>query len=57
MAGVEISFTILVDKNGHHQILPTAMDYPERFEARRASTTPSPAAWGPSRRTPWSRRP
>ena len=31
MAGVEISFTILVDKNGHHQILPTAMDYPERF--------------------------
>jgi len=32
MAGAEISFTILVDKNGHHQILPTAMDYPERFE-------------------------
>ncbi|MCX5893016.1 MAG: hypothetical protein NTW80_08615 [Deltaproteobacteria bacterium] len=31
MAGVEISFTILVDKHGHHQILPTAMDYPERF--------------------------
>ena len=31
LAGVEISFTILVDKNGHHQILPTAMDYPERF--------------------------
>jgi phosphoribosylamine--glycine ligase len=32
MAGAEISFTILVDKNGHHQLLPTAMDYPERFE-------------------------
>jgi phosphoribosylamine--glycine ligase len=32
MAGAEISFTILVDKNGHHRILPTAMDYPERFE-------------------------
>jgi phosphoribosylamine--glycine ligase len=32
MSGVEISFTILVDKNGHHQILPTSMDYPERFE-------------------------
>ncbi|MDP1846020.1 MAG: hypothetical protein Q8L09_04795 [Candidatus Moranbacteria bacterium] len=32
MTGVEISFTILVDKNGHHQILPTAMDYPERFD-------------------------
>ena len=31
MSGVEISFTILVDKNGHHQFLPTAMDYPERF--------------------------
>jgi phosphoribosylamine--glycine ligase len=32
MSGVEISFTILVDKNGQYQILPTAMDYPERFE-------------------------
>ena len=32
MSGVEISFTILVDKLGHYQILPTAMDYPERFE-------------------------
>jgi phosphoribosylamine--glycine ligase len=32
MSGVEISFTILVDRHGHHQILPTAMDYPERFE-------------------------
>jgi phosphoribosylamine--glycine ligase len=32
MSGVEISFTILVDQNGHHQLLPTAMDYPERFE-------------------------
>jgi len=32
MSGVEISFTILVDKKGQYQILPTAMDYPERFE-------------------------
>jgi phosphoribosylamine--glycine ligase len=32
MSGVEISFTILVDGHGHYQILPTAMDYPERFE-------------------------
>jgi phosphoribosylamine--glycine ligase len=32
MSGVEISFTILVDRQGHYQILPTAMDYPERFE-------------------------
>ncbi len=32
MSGVEISFTILVDAHGHYQILPTAMDYPERFD-------------------------
>jgi phosphoribosylamine--glycine ligase len=32
MSGVEISFTILVDGVGNFQILPTAMDYPERFE-------------------------
>lgn len=31
MSGVEISFTIFVDREGHYQILPTAMDYPERF--------------------------
>lgn len=31
MSGVEISFTILVDKNGNYQVLPTALDYPERF--------------------------
>jgi phosphoribosylamine--glycine ligase len=31
MSGVEISFTILVDKKGNYQILPTALDYPERF--------------------------
>jgi phosphoribosylamine--glycine ligase len=34
MSGVEISFTILMDKKGNFQILPTAMDYPERFEIR-----------------------
>ena len=32
MTGAEISFTILADINGNYQILPTAMDYPERFE-------------------------
>ncbi|MFA5926069.1 MAG: hypothetical protein WC831_03990 [Parcubacteria group bacterium] len=32
MSGVEISFTVLVDGQGHYQILPTAMDYPERFD-------------------------
>lgn len=31
MSGVEISFTILVDGKGNYQLLPTAMDYPERF--------------------------
>jgi phosphoribosylamine--glycine ligase len=31
MSGVEISFTIFVDQQGHYQVLPTAMDYPERF--------------------------
>lgn len=34
MSGVEISFTILVDKHGYYRALPTAMDYPERFEGR-----------------------
>jgi phosphoribosylamine---glycine ligase len=32
MSGAEISFTILVDGKGNYQILPTAMDYPERFD-------------------------
>lgn len=31
MAGVEISFMVLVDANGNFAILPTALDYPERF--------------------------
>ncbi|MEW6658804.1 MAG: hypothetical protein AB1424_09095 [Thermodesulfobacteriota bacterium] len=31
ISGVEISFTIFVDKKGNYQLLPTAMDYPERF--------------------------
>jgi phosphoribosylamine--glycine ligase len=40
MAGVEISFMILVDGNGGFQILPTAMDYPERFEGPASKTNP-----------------
>ena len=40
MSGVEISFTILVDKNGNFQILPTAMDYPERFEGPAGKKNP-----------------
>jgi len=31
MSGVEISFTVLVDGDGHWQFFPTAMDYPESF--------------------------
>jgi phosphoribosylamine--glycine ligase len=40
MSGVEISFTILVDQLGNFQILPTAMDYPERFEGPASKTNP-----------------
>lgn len=40
MSGVEISFTILVDAAGNFQILPTAMDYPERFEGPASKTNP-----------------
>ncbi|MEW5909591.1 MAG: hypothetical protein AB1659_07320 [Thermodesulfobacteriota bacterium] len=40
MSGVEISFTIFVDNQGNFQILPTAMDYPERFEGPASRTNP-----------------
>lgn len=40
MSGVEISFTIFVDANGKFQILPTAMDYPERFEGPASKDNP-----------------
>jgi phosphoribosylamine---glycine ligase len=40
MSGMEISFTILVDRNGSYQILPTAMDYPERFEGPASKDNP-----------------
>ena len=40
MSGVEISFTILIDRNGNFQIMPTAMDYPERFEGPASKTNP-----------------
>ncbi len=46
MAGVEISFTILVDHNGHFQILPTAMDYPERFEGPAGRSNPITGGMG-----------
>ena len=40
MAGGEISFTIFVDRNGRFPILPTAMDYPERFEGPASKANP-----------------
>ena len=46
MAGMEISFTILVDKNGNYQILPTALDYPERFEGPASKDNPITGGMG-----------
>jgi phosphoribosylamine--glycine ligase len=46
MSGVEISFTILVDKNGKFQILPTALDYPERFEGPASKSNPITGGMG-----------
>ncbi len=40
MSGVEISFTIFVDARGSFAILPTAMDYPERFEGPASRQNP-----------------
>lgn len=40
MSGVEISFIIFVDTWGHFQVLPTAMDYPERFEGPASKDNP-----------------
>ncbi|MGD8257117.1 MAG: hypothetical protein PVG70_12300 [Desulfobacterales bacterium] len=46
MSGVEISFTILADKFGNFQILPTAMDYPERFEGPGSKENPITGGMG-----------
>ncbi len=46
MSGVEISFTILVDKKGNFQILPTSMDYPERFAAPASKDNPITGGMG-----------
>ena len=40
MSGVEISFTILVDSKGNFQILPTALDYPERYAGPASKDNP-----------------
>ncbi|UCF94312.1 MAG: hypothetical protein JSW39_09170, partial [Desulfobacterales bacterium] len=46
MSGVEISFTIFVDQNGNFQVLPTAMDYPERFEGTASKANPITGGMG-----------
>ena len=46
MSGVEISFTIFVDAAGHYQILPTAMDYPERFPGPAGTANPITGGMG-----------
>jgi len=46
MSGVEISFNILIDKNGHFQILPTSMDYPERFPGPASKDNPITGGMG-----------
>jgi phosphoribosylamine--glycine ligase len=46
MSGMEISFTILVDKHGNYRILPTALDYPERFEGPASKDNPITGGMG-----------
>ena len=57
MSGVEISFTILVDSHGHFQILPTAMDYPERFEGPAGKDNPVTGGMGAISPHPMESRP
>ncbi|OGE88054.1 MAG: hypothetical protein A2760_01315 [Candidatus Doudnabacteria bacterium RIFCSPHIGHO2_01_FULL_50_67] len=40
MAGIEVSFTALVDVHGNFQILPTAMDYQGRFAGQISRNNP-----------------
>ena len=46
MSGVEISFTIFVDKQGNYQILPTSLDYPERFPGQAGQNNPITGGMG-----------
>jgi len=46
MSGMEISFTALVDKKGSFRILPTAMDYPERFSGQSGPDNPITGGMG-----------
>jgi phosphoribosylamine---glycine ligase len=46
MSGVEISLNILIDKSGNFQILPTSMDYPERFPGPASKDNPITGGMG-----------
>lgn len=46
MSGVEISFTILVDGAGHFRILPTSLDYPERYPGPAGKDNPITGGMG-----------
>ncbi len=46
MSGVEISFTILVDGKGNYRVLPTSMDYPERFSGTADRSNPITGGMG-----------
>ncbi|MBL7178806.1 MAG: hypothetical protein ABIK98_07620 [Pseudomonadota bacterium] len=46
MSGVEISFNILIDQYGNFQILPTSMDYPERFPGPASKDNPITGGMG-----------
>jgi phosphoribosylamine--glycine ligase len=46
MSGVEISFTIFVDSKGNYQILPTSMDYPERYAGPASTKNPVTGGMG-----------
>jgi phosphoribosylamine---glycine ligase len=43
---IEISFTAMIDKKGNFCILPTAMDYPLRFEGPPSQTNPVTGGMG-----------
>ena len=46
MSGVEISFIAFVDTKGNFQILPTSMDYPERFPGPASKNNPITGGMG-----------
>jgi phosphoribosylamine--glycine ligase len=46
MTGIEISFTVLSDGDENFQILPTAMDYPERYEGPPGMNNPITGGMG-----------